>query len=122
MENEYTKAVLYWIQNFNDKVKEKAKKEIWMMKLIKLLDESTNGRFKSEQDLRLCIEMRWYCREFISWLVDNDKIDKEFEDNKMLWDIFDSWYRFSDDYIEERLLCYLALSKEPISFLLSIIK
>jgi len=96
-----------------------------MEKLIELLNECTNGRFKSEDDLRLCIEMRWYCRDFIKWLVNNDKIN--------LWKI-KKLYRKSNensthtypilyDYsYDESLLMFLAIQDEPIEFLISILK
>ena len=45
----------------------------------------TNKAYRSCQ-LEIC--SKYY--GFIKWLVDNDKIDKEFEDKKFLGDIFDS--------------------------------
>lgn len=63
-----------------------------MEKLIELLNECTNSRFKSEDDLRLCIEMRWYCRDFVKWLVENDKIDRDKKEiEKSDYDITFTW-------------------------------
>ena len=84
-----------------------------MDKLIELLNESTNGRFKSEQDLRLCIEMRWYCRDFIKRLVDNDKIDLLRLDNRIALSDFNKC---------ERVLMALSISSSPIEDLISYLK
>lgn len=90
-----------------------------MEKLIELLNESTNGRFKSEQDLRLCIEMRWYCGEFIKWLVENDKIDLEKLDKPEYIDLWDDFMKLSDsDY----LIMILSIQDNPIEYLCSILK
>lgn len=101
-----------------------------MEKLIELLNESTNGRFKSEQDLRLCIEMRWYCRDFIKWLVENDKINEDKIDSRLVRYIenhFDEdWYWVESSYedypIYERLLMLLSISDTPIKDLVSYLK
>jgi hypothetical protein len=92
-----------------------------MQKLIELLNESTNGRFKSEQDLRLCIEMRWYCRDFIKWLVENDKIDhwklsNYIIDNKFFWD------KIAELKEYETLLMLLTISDTPIEDLINYLK
>jgi len=79
-----------------------------MEKLLELLNECTNGRFKSEDDLRLCIEMRWYCRKFIKRLVENNKIDRDVSIN---WE----WHY-------ESLLMKLAIQDNPIEFLISYLK
>lgn len=98
-----------------------------MEKLLELLNESTNGRFKSEQDLRLCIEMRWYCRNFIRWLVYNDKIDLDIVREK-LWIPCFAWYKKweiitvkdVEDY--EQVLMLLSISNSPIEDLILYLK
>lgn len=94
-----------------------------MEKLIELLNESTNGRFKSEQDLRLCIEMRWYCRNFIKWLVENNKIDIE-----RLHKIVDYSLEIKENYVNAHdynsdcLLMLLSISDSPIEDLILYLK
>lgn len=83
-----------------------------MEKLIELLSESTNGRFKTEQDLRLCIEMRWYCRNFIKWLIDNNKIDLDEIERCSIF-----WYTYY-----QNLLMLLSISNTPIDDLISYLR
>lgn len=89
-----------------------------MQKLLKLLSESTNGRFKSEQDLMVCIEFRWYCRNFIEWLVENDKIDFA---KLEIWLLR---YGIPEDtlWFYEWLLMLLSISDTPIDDLISYLK
>ena len=108
-------------------------KEIWMNKLIELLDQyrKQNPRefFGDEGSLvvltwkdfielnRLIIISKEY--EFIKWLVDNDKIDlmklkKWIEDNK--------FYCAKWGKITNMLLMLLSIQDNPIEFLISILK
>ena len=96
-----------------------------MDELIELLNEYTNGRFKSEDDLRLCIEMRWYCRNFIKRLVENNKIDLDKIDNKIrIYDYVEEYeeydYVFPDIY--KQLLMLLSISDTPIEDLIYYLK
>lgn len=131
MANEYTKAVLYWIQNFNDKVKEKAKKEIWIMKLIELLNEYEG------QDARYYDKDNWFCYWwwdgsnyeleiiskkfwFISWLVEQDKIDLDACEWEKTYNNLTA-SRDSNYTQYERILMTLAIQDNPIEFLISIL-
>ena len=131
MADEFTKAALYWIKTFNKKVKEK----IWMQKLIELLNEFETPQswvvFKSYDDYDGTFywvdidgetEIAWsdsyICGkrfQWIKWLVENDKIDLDKLEKKVLKENlirkFDEW-----------LLMLLAIQDEPIRFLCEILK
>ena len=93
------------------------KKESWIEKLVELLNEYDTFREYVEVDLEDCndpIVLRVISKNygFIKWLVENDKIDKS--------KVF-SFIDTSDKPYED-ILCLLALSDEPISYLISILK
>lgn len=106
---------------------EKEKKEIWIEKLIELLNEYdgknhwwdydeeylTSEEFYGENwDLEIISKKFW----FIKWLVENDKIDIS-----KLWKKSDMW--FGDKYTrEESLLMLLSISKNPIKDLISYLR
>lgn len=57
---------------------------------------------------------------FIQWLVDNDKIDKQWAKNLLYEsEVFNS-LPYTD--LVERLIMYLAIQDDPIEFLISILK
>ena len=114
-------------------------KEIWMNKLIELLDQyrKQNPRefFGDEGSLvvltwkdfielnRLIIISKEY--EFIKWLVDNDKIDIDKIDKKIrIYDYVEEYeeydYVFPDIY--KQLLMILSISSSPIDDLISYLK
>lgn len=136
MADEYVKAALYWISNFNRKAKEK----IWMEKLTELLREYN----MSNQSPYILWDADYYVDDvlyapqiisksywFIEWLVENEKIDVE-EINKNLKDFeVEIRIRAVKDLIlnnEEKTVLYLqllmllAIQDEPISFLISLLK
>ncbi len=57
---------------------------------------------------------------FIQWLVDNHKIDKQWAKNLL----YESEVFNSQPYTDlaERLIMYLAIQDDPISFLVSVLK
>ena len=114
---------------------EKEKKEIWMEKLIELLNEWQekelwkawakylmfdwiNNVFELNNGCSLCQELvlsHRFC--FVKWLVENDKIDRD----KWEWDFYyDKLSLIIEPY--ERLLMLLAIQDEPIRFLCEILK
>ncbi len=112
----------------------KEKKEIWMEKLIELLNEFLKKEDKSTytfywNQVFNCIhrwnwercDKEWICSKsfwFIKWLVENDKIDiEEVEKINQTWNVY---IRFWWDY--EKVLMILAIQDEPINFLISILK
>ena len=134
MADEFIKAALYWIKTFNKKAKEK----IWMMKLIELLNEfeyynkncefwkeynnytyRKREEYELEEDLtKNCMNITFILSKkfwFIKWLVENDKIDIDKLEKKVLKENlirkFDEW-----------LLMLLAIQDEPIRFLCEILK
>ena len=140
MADEFTKAALYWISNFNKKVKEK----IWMQKLIELLNEYETPRswvvYKSYDDYDwffywvdcdweteiawsdslICSKKFWW----IWWLVENDKIDREKVKEKSdripllldkVWDIYNCG-------VLKSVLMLLSISDTPIEDLISYLK
>jgi hypothetical protein len=133
MADEFTKAALYWIKIFNKKAKEK----IWMMKLIELLNEFETPQswvvFKSYDDYDGTFywvdidgetEIAWsdsyICSkrfQWVKWLVENDKIDKENVYNNSDYPMVKR-----DEFLYEWLLMLLAIQDEPIRFLCEIIK
>ena len=105
-------------------------KEIWMEKLIELLNEYEQEEWcwrlkywklhnkyyddydQKDEEIRLI--SKWY--GFIKWLVENDKIDIS-----KLWKKSDMW--FGDKYTrEESLLMLLSISDTPIEDLISYLK
>ena len=57
---------------------------------------------------------------FIQWLVNNDKIDKQWAKNLLYEsEVFNS-QPYTD--LSERLIMYLAIQDDPIEFLISILK
>lgn len=137
MTDEYVKAALYWISNFNRKAKEK----IWMEKLIALLNEYENKDLELEEweESNARTENNWHLRFngaskvqfdtymfdslalskkywFIQWLVENEKIDLE---TALIW--LESNDRTSYTETEE-LLMLLSIQDEPIKFLCEILK
>jgi hypothetical protein len=133
MADEFTKAALYWIKTFNKKAKEK----IWMMKLIELLNEFETPQswvvFKSYDDYDGTFywvdidgetEIAWsdsyICGkrfQWVKWLVENDKIDKENVYNNSDYPMVKR-----DEFLYEWLLMLLAIQDEPIRFLCEILK
>lgn len=106
-------------------------KEIWMEKLIDLLNEYERERVnhsmidfipyweKSLNDLSVAqvISKKYW---FIKWLVENDKIDYH---NKINYHISLAIHReIKKTTREERLLMMLAIQDEPIKFLCSLLK
>lgn len=90
-----------------------------MEKLIKLLNEHTNGRFKTEEDLKLCMEMNGYRKKFIKRLVDNDKIDLDKIEKKSEYTfIKNGWW----EHIIEDVLMLLSISETPIEDLIYYLK
>lgn len=57
---------------------------------------------------------------FIEWLIDNDKIDKQWAKNLLYESEIFNPLPYTD--LAERLTMYLAIQDEPISFLVSILK
>ena len=57
---------------------------------------------------------------FIQWLVDNDKIDKQWAKNLLYESEIFNPLPYTD--LAERLIMYLAIQDDPISFLVSILK
>lgn len=57
---------------------------------------------------------------FIQWLVDNDKIDKQWGKNLLYESEIFNPLPYTD--LTERLIMYLAIQDDPISFLSSILK
>ena len=109
-----------------------------MEKLLELLNEywkqkegvyrieyKTENLTKREKAL-FCSKYWWW----IKWLLDNNKIDKNKIDSRLVRYIenhFDEdWYWIESSYedypIYERLLMLLAIQDEPIEFLFSILK
>ena len=98
-------------------------KEIWIEKLIELLNEYAKV-------LRIWDYVWWHNKEtvensdyiftkkfwFIWWLVKNNKVDIS-----KVWKLSNMW--FGDKYTrEETLLMLLSIQDEPINFLISILK
>ena len=116
-------------------------KEIWMEKLIELLNEYETPRswvvYKSYDDYDwffywvdcdweteiawsdslICSKKFW----FIKWLVENDKIDfSKFNFwNEIMYCVYEYTPEVSE---EEELLMLLAIQEQPIRFLCEIIK
>ena len=57
---------------------------------------------------------------FIQWLVDNDKIDKQWAKNLLYESEIFNPLPYTD--LAERLIMYLAIQDDPIKFLISILK
>ena len=57
---------------------------------------------------------------FIQWLVDNNKIDKQWAKNLLYESEIFNPLPYTD--LAERLIMYLAIQDEPIEFLISILK
>ena len=103
----------------------KEKKEIWMEKLIELLNEF-------EKTLEPNLQVRWTVLWieatpelivgkkfwFIKWLVENDKIDFEWKLNTLRFESLVD--QTLDSYLA--LLMLLAIQDEPIRFLCEILK
>ena len=110
-------------------------KEIWMEKLIELLNKHRREKVNKQswitewhynaftfsldniswQQAELLIISKQYW--FIKWLVDNDKIDieKEIKNSELNW-LHEHYLR------EDCLLMLLSISDEPISDLISYLK
>lgn len=127
MADEYLKAALYWISNFN----KKAKEEIWIIKLLDLLNEY-DGRNHwwdyDEEDLDINAEdnsvLEIISKQFwfIKWLVENEKIDLEnIKETFYVRSFQKDWTAIKYEYYEE-LLMLLSIQDEPLKFLISILK
>ncbi|MBB1578919.1 MAG: hypothetical protein HG424_002990 [candidate division SR1 bacterium] len=57
---------------------------------------------------------------FIQWLVDNDKIDKQWAKNLLYESEIFNPLPYTD--LAERLIMYLSIQDDPIEFLISILK
>lgn len=57
---------------------------------------------------------------FIQWLVDNDKIDKQWAKNLLYESEIFNPLPYTD--LSERLIMYLSIQDDPIEFLISILK
>ena len=110
-------------------------KEIWIEKLIELLNEWSKTAIKNKCnwtdvydedwiyfvnlfDRDMTMEMEDVISKrnwFIKWLVENDKIDKG-----EIPQIDGSYYNLYDDY--DNLLMNLSIQDEPIRFLCEILK
>ncbi len=104
----------------------KEKKEIWIEKLIELLNEYDSPNWWKETEEG--IDNVWKIYEFhselqiiskkygfIKWLVENDKIDI----NKTPWHYI---YHYTDEDVVKEALMQLAIQDEPIEFLCSLLK
>lgn len=124
---------------------EKEKKEIWIEKLIELLNEFEKERIEkinSEWKLFVKLQFRPYTEEsltnkayrscqleicskyywFIKWLVENDKIERwkfevEYTDKQTLKDVYIAWAKQ-----DELLIMLLSISDTPIEDLISYLK
>lgn len=71
---------------------------------------------EDEAILRIISKKLW----FVQWLVDNDKIDIQWAKNLLYEsEVFNS-QPYTD--LSERLIMYLSIQDDPISFLISILK
>lgn len=104
---------------------EKEKKEIWVEKLIELLNEYGNeicnhwGDYQTDMDFT-DRDTHWYLSKkfwFIKWLVENDKIDI---DNEELVSLMSELWEWRNPV--KCLLMLLSIQDEPIRFLCEIIK
>lgn len=111
-----------------------------MEKLLQLLNEYSPLKYPSDEycieDGNLWIKTRIYAEPdvytnytlmviskkfwFIQWLVDNDKIDEQWAKNLLYESEIFNPLPYTD--LEERLIMYLAIQDDPISFLISILK
>ena len=109
-----------------------------MEKLLKLLNEFKQGKsFKFTKydteywmfDTNLNAEGNTslpeetiICKKFwfIQWLVNNDKIDKQWAKNLLYESEIFNPLPYTD--LAERLIMYLSIQDEPIEFLISILK
>ena len=117
---------------------EKEKKEIWMEKLIELLNECTN---KQALHIRMSEPYKWVYLQydetftvniiskkfwFIKWLVENDKIDREkfwnSETKSSKYSDFDLSYDTPREDYTNTLLVELSIQDEPIQFLIGILR
>ena len=109
----------------------KEKKEIWMRKLMKYVEEIQKEwinicrpTFQEYYLLEMMLISKYYW--LIKRLVENDKID--FNKLEKIWYIgtvyrYDWQYRDIIEYSNyERLLMLLSIQDEPIDFLISILK
>ena len=106
---------------------EKEKKEIWMEKLVMLLDiyeeevvwvHSVWGHITEKDEAWIISKQFW----FIKWLVENDKIDREQKTKEFRLQIeLDNW-SYWELWWEARLLMLLAISDTPIEDLISYLK
>jgi hypothetical protein len=107
------------------------KKEIWMEKLIELLNEYDKEKWlhtfwKMTQSNKIQIYGKWVCSEsylysksygFIKWLVENDKID--FSKDAFVSLASELWCTAYDEKI---VLMVLSISDTPIDLLCSLLK
>lgn len=98
-------------------------KEIWMEKLIELLNEYGNeicnhwGNYQTDMDFT-DRDTYWYLSKkfwFIEWLVENDKID--FRKLPYLWE-----YWMGIDIPTDSIIAILSISDTPIEDLISYLK
>lgn len=103
-------------------------KKFWRWNYIRTLDKETwvitairfpDGSYICEDESRAIIICRGY--NFIKWLVDNDKIDR---DKTMYenWKFRRFYFRLEVDTNRERLIAWLSIQYSPIEFLCSVIK
>jgi len=103
-------------------------KEIWMEKLIRYLLESKWEEYKEEYyewyrdvELEQNIDSLSELKPFIKWLVENEKIETNNLNLKVFKSMFSNDWTVEISY-EELILMLLAISDEPIEFLISILK
>jgi len=119
------KSDLFIIYYYNmEKLIELLNEYLWQSGIVAIDQEIEWGRdifFENEdwfhaEEAEIISKKFW----FIQWLVDNDKIDIQWAKNLL----YESEVFNSQPYTDlaERLIMYLAIQDDPISFLSSILK
>lgn len=85
-----------------------------MDKLNKLLEEYPNWKWD--------LDSLKFLRGFIKWLVENNKIDLEWTEYSYYFKIKDKSYYSNDVPTENIIIMLLAISDNPIDFLIEILK
>ena len=115
--NEYEKSKDF--RDYEWRIEKKSKERMCWTEIMWMSWEQFTWAYINDEEMERIIISKKY--EFIKWLVENDKIDR---DKKLKENWLFRKYFYDLEYVKnyDRLIMWLSVEDEPIEFLISILK